>query len=84
MKVIGLDIQREEIGQQCVQRAGKVVAGVGTEIARRIKARGTSRMCVRVMHDRFLQCGSGVGSLAFAPLTTRRCGSVNPWRVQRN
>ena len=39
VEILGLEIERENVGQQGVERAGDVLDGVGAEIGRRLQAR---------------------------------------------
>jgi len=38
MEILGLQVKRKEIGEQCVEGAGNVASGLGAETGRRFKA----------------------------------------------
>jgi hypothetical protein len=44
VEILGLEIKRESIGQQRIQRAGNVLGGIGAEIGRRGETRGPAKV----------------------------------------
>src|SRR6266446_1632475 len=48
MKVLCLEVEREHVGKQDVERTGDIAHGIGFEISWRVKRRHPPRFCIRV------------------------------------